>query len=296
MQDLELLHNYSTVTAMTMSSNNELRTVWRINVPQVAFSHEYVLRGLLAVSALHLAYCKPAMRDYYQSQAKMHQDLAFRTAATLLPDVNEDNCNALFIFTAMATIISLASTKTPRDFLLTREDGVTSWLSLLRGVSGIIDPYWKWLASGPLGPLFTISAERMRKVEALGYEDFLPDLRRLVLDLNTLQPEDLKTNQNAIDGLNPIFVSVYRADGAREYTEIISFVYRLDELFLSNLADRKPHALVILAYYCVLLKKIDHYWWIGNWGVTLLARIYELLDAEHRIWIQWPIEEIGWAP
>lgn len=44
MVDLELLHNFSTSTSLTFSNELIIKTLWRINVPQIGFSHEFVMR------------------------------------------------------------------------------------------------------------------------------------------------------------------------------------------------------------------------------------------------------------
>jgi hypothetical protein len=41
---------------------------------------------------------------------------------------------------------------------------------------------------------------------------------------------------------------------------------------------------------------LDSCWWMEGWATHLIAKIYHLLDEEHRLWIRWPIEEIGWIP
>lgn len=47
---------------------------WRITVPQLGMSCNFVMYGILALSTLHLARSRPEKRDFYVSQAKiLHQ-------------------------------------------------------------------------------------------------------------------------------------------------------------------------------------------------------------------------------
>lgn len=46
-----------------------MKIAWRINVPQVGFSYDFAMRGILALSALHMAHYKPEKRDFYIAQA-----------------------------------------------------------------------------------------------------------------------------------------------------------------------------------------------------------------------------------
>jgi hypothetical protein len=33
-----------------------------------------------------------------------------------------------------------------------------------------------------------------------------------------------------------------------------------------------------------------------GWSIHLISGIYDSLDEEHRLWLRWPMEEIGWVP
>lgn len=60
--------------AFTLHTDPAMKTMWRINVPQLGFQNDFVMRGILALSALHMARYKPEKRDFYMSQAIMqHQ-------------------------------------------------------------------------------------------------------------------------------------------------------------------------------------------------------------------------------
>ncbi len=70
----------------------------------------------------------------------------------------------------------------------------------------------------------------------------------------------------------------------------------MDDGFIEMLDQRSPPALVIFAHFVVLLKYLGSCWWMQGWSTHLLQEIWSLLDQEHRVWIRWPIEEIGWLP
>ena len=55
-------------------------------------------------------------------------------------------------------------------------------------------------------------------------------------------------------------------------------------------------ASAILAYFCVILKRFEGHWWLQGWGAMVAEKLWEVLDAEHRPWIQWAVEEVGWVP
>ncbi|KAF2664883.1 hypothetical protein BT63DRAFT_428838 [Microthyrium microscopicum] len=56
--NLELMHQWITVTSISLTSNETLRRVWREEFPKLAFSSDqnrYLLHGMLALAALHKA-------------------------------------------------------------------------------------------------------------------------------------------------------------------------------------------------------------------------------------------------
>lgn len=77
---LELLHNYTTSTYATLSESPIIRDFYRITVVQVGLECDYVMRSLLAVSSLQLAYYRPHMREHYRSMAVHHHEIASRIA------------------------------------------------------------------------------------------------------------------------------------------------------------------------------------------------------------------------
>jgi len=55
-------------------------------------------------------------------------------------------------------------------------------------------------------------------------------------------------------------------------------------------------AVAIFAHFSILLRHHESHWWLQGWAEHLISRAYEILDAEHRSWIEWPMNEVGWMP
>lgn len=60
----------------------------------------------------------------------------------------------------------------------------------------------------------------------------------------------------------------------------------------------KQEAVAIFAHFSIILKhhESESHWWLQGWADHLVARAYEILDDEHRVWIEWPMSEVGWVP
>lgn len=107
MVDLELLHNFTTSTYATLAESLTMRDFYRINVVRMSFKHEYIMRTLLALSALHLAHHKTQCSDHYYSLALAHHQVASQTALTLMDNVNSENAPMLFLFSNLTMIFGM---------------------------------------------------------------------------------------------------------------------------------------------------------------------------------------------
>lgn len=58
----------------------------------------------------------------------------------------------------------------------------------------------------------------------------------------------------------------------------------------------RQEAVTIFAHFLILLKKLESQWWLDGWAAHLMDLVWAALDQEHRLWIQWPVEELGWVP
>jgi hypothetical protein len=163
MLDLELLHHFCTSTAYTFHGDATLKTLWRISVPQVGFVNDFVMRGILALAARHLANSKPEQKDFYMAYAIEQHQAGLRKASAMLPTVNAQNVTALYIFTAMACMFSLAGPRRSTDSLIMSDGSIAEWLVLLRGTRTIIEPWQDARHNGILGPMF-IHGSRRHKV------------------------------------------------------------------------------------------------------------------------------------
>ncbi|KAH8593540.1 hypothetical protein B0O99DRAFT_515376, partial [Bisporella sp. PMI_857] len=301
LMDLELLHNYYMYTANTLHGDIVMKTLWRLNVPQIGFCHDFVMRGILAISALHLAYNRPQTRELYLSKAIAQHQAGLRQATSILAQVSHENCAAVYIFTALTCIFALASPRKPGDFLVIGDSGIAEWLILFRGTKSIIETSQDALISGPLGPMFSKGSRRYEIRDRYGNEAF-PESQRLneltsFIEEFTSDHEKVEVYRHTIFELRKSYGMVYRnASQTIESGDIFIWLFKVSEEYLELLREKAQEALAIFAYFSVIPKRLEVNWWIEGWSTHLISRIYGLMDEEHRLWIRWPIEEIGWVP
>ena len=296
--ELELLHHYTTSTCYTISRHPVVQTIFRINVPQLGFTSQFVMHALLAISALHIARFKPEHEAAYFSRAIVFHEMAMRDVARILPHVTQDNCAALYVFSVLTCVIPCAKPRRGRDFLLMGDGGISEWLIAFRGTRSIVESASEMLLNSPIAAIFSDGVRKTQRREAFTAKKhpYLLNLYQL-LDEATTSQEILETYKSAVDELCKSFEAVFEpAMQGFESSDVFFWLFRVSGDYLTLLAAREPLALIIFAHFCVLLKQLEWTWWMEGWSNHLLFRIYNSVCSEYRPWLQWPIEQIGWVP
>lgn len=99
--DLELMHNFTTFTCTTMASDPAVRQLLRTTAVHLAVDCEYLMRSILAVSALHLSRYRPQKKTLYLQHAMQHHQTASSAAIELLTDLRAEECERLHLFSML---------------------------------------------------------------------------------------------------------------------------------------------------------------------------------------------------
>ncbi|OBT88967.1 hypothetical protein VE02_02870 [Pseudogymnoascus sp. 03VT05] len=259
---LELLHNFTTSTCLTLNSDTTIRDLWRISVPRLALEFDFVMYAVLALSALHLARFSPERYDYLVAQAAILHQNGLRLATTILPDVTPKNCTGVYIFTAMTCLITLASPRKPEDILLVGDSGISEWLLHFRGTRSVMNRSREIILSGPMGPMLLAGRQRrtLRAEMAIKQTmetDQLEILNNLIRGSVT-DPADVHCYAGAIFELRGSFNIVY-APGFQGYesADVFLWLFEISDEYLNLLKERRQESLAIFAFYCVILKRFD---------------------------------------
>ncbi|KAI4148826.1 MAG: hypothetical protein LQ341_001479 [Variospora aurantia] len=290
MGDLELLHQFVTQTCYTTSNKADSHELWRITVPKEGINHDFLMRGILAVAALHLSHLYPDRAVEYQHIANSHQDRALGPFQAAMTDMTESNCHAFFALSSLIVVYNFASPRTPGSLAFTYDsEDSTNWLAMIRGVNSILMPSWPWVQNGPLRGLlqpgvFDTSDTRLPKPADL-------QLRQLaeLCESAIGGDEAVEAYKAAVKALRKCFAKIFtRSSVECEIGTAFTWPVEVPDKFIELLHARRPEALVILAHYCVVLHHLDKYWWLEGWAVHVMDSIYSELTESWREWIQWP--------
>jgi hypothetical protein len=218
-----------------------------------------------------------------------------------LQNISEENCTVLFIFSGLNLMYALANpnkadTLPPYGTTETSVD----WIILLRGIVSIVLRGWPWLIGQGLSAILNLAAHMRYSITLIPpAEEKLNHLEALIgISLqNTTKEADIETYTLCIETLKQMFRKLHNAPN---YVCLLSIVFTwpatLPHEYINLLGSREPQALALFAFYLVLLKEGEGAWWIEGWSVHFLERIHETLSAEMRLWIWWPMEQLGWTP
>lgn len=266
--------------------------LWQIYAVELGFKHDFLLRGLLAVSALHQSYLYPLLKSEFDVRASTHQSLAIQSFQETLPHVNETNCHALFAFSCVIIVLSFASSA--RDQAGDFQTDVLHWLYLLRGCNEVLKLYRETLRASFLKPLL----DELHYAENHSAHN-IEDVDKIMELFPLCSAENLNDDKEksqachlAIHALLSTFVQASLLRKRGEGTVLASFVWsvNLPPIFLGMLSDKQPEALVILAHYCVLIYwgEIQDTWFLVGWARYMIDTIKELTPVEWHEHFSWP--------
>jgi hypothetical protein len=296
--DLELLHHFSTVTYATLAdacASADNRELWQVHAVRLGFKHEFLLRAILTVAALHLRYLNPSQSSYYDLMASTHQNFALETARDALTQVNENNCHAIFTFSCLIVIMTSASLRKQAGIEAHQE--ILEWFFLLRGCNSVLQLHWDTLRNSFLYPLL----DEVHQTETKATHG-IKDADRIMELLTTCchsgpggDPEASKAYAMTVYELMKTFsqVSILRDRGQGLILSCCIWPNTIPQKYLELLADQQPQALVILAHYAVLLHWADKEWFMRGMARYLLDTIRSSVGDEWQGALQWPSSVIG---
>ncbi|KAL0943392.1 uncharacterized protein CTRU02_201278 [Colletotrichum truncatum] len=298
--DLELIHNFTNSVYMTLSTDPLVRQMWKVSVVGLALKCEYVMRTLLSISALHLAHQRPERKEALVSKALLYHRTASREAMKLMSNLDERNAENLFLFSLLTIFFALASGRYLKESVVVWESAFPDWTFLLSGACSLIKLLNERKYNGPLKPIITYATERFftARDDSSTHPEALDSLRKLI-NANCKDQNLLRIYNYAIDELRHPLSLALRSDGhGMDILDMFIWKYFVSDKFLPllKMPEVNQEAVVIYAHFCIVLKRLESQWWLQGWAMHLISQAWALLDQDHKLWIQWPMEELGWVP
>lgn len=257
-----------------------------MGVAQQGYTHQFLMHAILAISALHLAYLKPESRVLYSVVSTKHQSRAINLFNTTCTHITEDNCHAAFVLSSLVPLCACAwPAINPSDSPI---DDIVKLFTLVRGVHDILRYSWDWVNQGPFADI--IPKEMPSVALPAGLQKRLDSLEPL---LHGCDPDGSATLAGALSELKYVYSVVLAQTAGREIGMVLMWSIKMPYEFILLIQQRNLPALVVSAYYCVLLHSHEDYWFVRGWGSRVLGAIVDSMPLTWREWIQWPTEYVG---
>lgn len=294
----ELMYHYTLFTAITLGDNyteSSLNHLWQHQVPQLAFQHEYLLHGILAITALHMAHSSPTRRTELYFKGSLHEQEALKSFQEALMSMDQSNCCALFTFSCLLVPIIFVS-KTRESNMSESPAELFDWIGLCQGGYSILRQHRVELQESFLEPLLRpfLFAD-MGSIEELEGRERILSLLKFT---STIQDEETSQICSlAAHDLVSVFVQINTRKRLGKTTFVTSMVWpvRLSIKFVNLLKQGNPESLVIMAHYCILLHRDpdSSSWFLHGYAKYVLNAIRRYLPVDWYPFIAWPVEVIS---
>ncbi|PQE05513.1 C6 transcription factor protein [Rutstroemia sp. NJR-2017a BBW] len=303
---LKLLHHYSTNVYESMSTITSHQKVWQTSVVQIGMEHDFLLRGILSMSALHVALTGCENPQTLLAEAAFHQNRALVQYRQLLsaehnpPEIQR----AMFLFASFLSMCSFGLARLEGKLLEPDKGGrgIEDFLvcvNMVRGMTNLFALWQKNILSDDLDPI------RKGGVPTDLYPDIDGDLDAELRALSELEalckaeqsPKISSACQNAVAHLSYGFKGLHdiAAERGSESPIFVVLVWPsvVSKDFLRLLAQRNRLAVLLLAYYGAMMHRLDSFWYFQGWGRHLVETSACILGDAYADALTWPKVAVG---
>lgn len=267
------------------------------------------MHGILSIAALHLAQ-REENKDRLLDAIR-HNNIAIQGFHDNLLHITNENSEGLFISSTLNIIYVFGILGRPsRCSIAASKSGSgnthalgTGWIPMVQGVRTVLQNVYENVRLGPLSPLLNIGNweeldvdrelflddEHLSTFQELWnrsgqsemYNEVLQVLQRCYLYANQFKMMD----QDALEGWG------YN----RGWTAPLIFLLHAPEEYFRQLEQRQPTALILYAYFGVLLHDLDDLWFWEGWGRDIVQTVDDQLGSYWQPWIKYPRQVVGLA-
>jgi hypothetical protein len=315
------MHHFTACYSEVMTEHFDImETMWQHEMPRLAFRSQYVMHGLLGFSALHLATVQSERALLLRASATNHLDQALGFYRQDTGPATAENSDARFTFTWLVAMFAYAIPSSVSPI-----DAMVELFSLVRGIEVVLQESLIWIIQGPFAPIITRALVESKGLPADGsalsmafafqsstshsngmgcvLDGDLPEgmdfgLNHLdfMIGMHNMIPEERRTCVLVLTELKQLYEQMLSSQASCGMSMVMCFPKQDPSLFSKLLKRRLPQALIILAYYAVLLDLLDSRWWISGWGRRVLSDVVGDLGDEWKSWIDWPMQAILMKP
>lgn len=289
------MYHYVT-TVYRLGVREDVVHLWRDYIPQQALEHPFLMHGLLALAALHLAYLRTDHSLKYLQAGDRHQDVALQKFRSFLSSPSDPKlADALFALAATLSVSSMARSCAEPDGVALDMDTIAELFILTRGVKNVLHLAFDHIKNGPLAALLKNQSHseyievHLPSSVASCFEGI-----QHMLTTSGMDQEALQHCESALSELEKIYkrIAFISPTADIELGDVSRWQVVVSMEYVRLVQARRPMALIILAYYVAAITAVRTAWYTQRWAQCALHGISQELDASMHNCIRWPMEQI----
>jgi hypothetical protein len=253
---------------------------------------------LAQASKLQRPNCVAGLKDPLEVHRR-YLTLAARQQSEALQNASSENATALFL---VSVLLSLESLSIMRD--RTTESGVYEppihWLRMVHGIHQMTRAIYPLLRTANVVDIFARYGGEPDFQDRVAL--FHPDLRvpfQGLLDFQRYPEPDLDSTghsayEDAVAYLGGIFLGLEQRESTRATgRRVITFGIMMPAKYIAFVEQRRPRALIILAYFCSMTIVLDGHWVFHGLARREVPGLQSLIPPEMQWLMEWPNEMVA---
>jgi hypothetical protein len=290
--DLRLVYHWTATCYATFNVKTGSGELYAPGLIELGFEHPFLLHGILALSAAHLASFRlPAERQDLLLNADSHISLALETYRRNLEAPNAETAVPMFVLSSVLLTYNFGMVQErPEDPIRS----VHHCFMLLAGIKVVVVPHWEQMQKSDIFQRMTaLSSPAMNdELDLRARNDPTRDILNLLeLTEVILDTQDREACVGAIQELHTTWLRYRHKDpGSDDYGIILAWPARLNNRFYDLLSQHEPISCIITTHFAAILAKGRELWWVSKWPRWILSACEDLLVKTPDLlkWLAWP--------
>lgn len=291
------MHKFSTQTFQSLCTDPSDYHTWQVILPQKALDHGFLMNGILALSALHIASTlEPMAALSYIDTALQYHNTAFAPYREAIDNLTPANCDAVCGHSAITTVIGIALPRltAERDRYSNMTENILVVFELLKGVSKILRisrPYMETRLFPSGDEFFKTDPSRLdAETDA--------SLHRLaLLNDDTVGPIDSDQHHINTRAIGALRLCCARFADKKDAGSVLAWLAAVPKDFVHSLRNHQSFPMLVLMHWAALLDQLDgQVWWARNSGKALVAELLHAIPPGDPRWEAarlWPRHKLG---
>ena len=248
------------------------------------------------MAALH-RYVEDRSRTDLANIATNHRALALKAVQPSLSDMKtSDSCSiSLFAFAGLTAIYAFGELVITLEYEGDGHDHIGHLIAcfrLSRGIGTIVEVREQEIRDSWASEMINLSANtELESLRSTGMKFAHADALFEMINTHVRAADDREAYMvAAVRCLDYIQLLMWQPDqeNPRTYHLIMTWPNEISPRCYELLELRDPVALILLAYFAVLMSMRKRLWWLARWPELLLKQIGTLLGMEWDLWLEWP--------